>query len=169
MQTRALVENFLLPGTLTFSRSFSLTAVMAAAFLHFCPSPTVISAPVVIDYEPMSVVRAQTAGFAETIHVENGDYVEPGQLLVTLENRELALALNRNIGIKSESTHPDYRFRANVGNSFDIGPDWIAGFNVGGSYETDWRFRRTQTANFQFLCIICLSFENVGNYNNSIG
>jgi TonB-dependent receptor len=65
-----------------------------------------------------------------------------------LENRELALALNRNIGIKSESTSPDYKFRANVGNSFDIGSDWIAGFNVGGSYETDWRFRRTLTANF---------------------
>ncbi len=75
---------------------------------------------------------------------------DPGATLYDsqLENRELALALNRNIGIKSESTHPDGSFRANVGNSFEIGSDWIAGFNVGGSYETDWRFRRTLTANF---------------------
>lgn len=74
----------------------------------------------------------------------------PGATLydAQVENRELALAVNRNIGITSESTHPDYKFRANLGNSFDIGPDWVAGFNVGGSYETDWRYRRTLTANF---------------------
>ena len=75
---------------------------------------------------------------------------DPGATLydAQLGNRELALALNRDIGIKSESAHPDYKFRANVGNSFDIGTDWTVGFNVGGSYETDLRLRRTLTANF---------------------
>ena len=63
-------------------------------------------------------------------------------------NRDLALALNRNIGITKEDTNPDYQLRANVGNSFELGTDWEAGFNVGGSYETDWRFRRTRTATF---------------------
>ncbi len=63
-------------------------------------------------------------------------------------NRELALALNRDIGITQESTHPDYRFRATVGNRFEPGTDWELGFNVSGSYGTDWRFRRTRTADF---------------------
>lgn len=63
-------------------------------------------------------------------------------------NRELAASLNRNIGITKASTNPDYKLRASFGNTFDIGTDWQAGFNVGGSYGTEWRFRRTRTANF---------------------
>jgi len=65
-----------------------------------------------------------------------------------LENRMLALELNRDIGLSKESTHPDYSFRANVGNKFDIGDDWQAGFSLGGSYDTDWRYTRTSTASF---------------------
>jgi TonB-dependent receptor len=65
-----------------------------------------------------------------------------------LENRELALALNRDIGLTRENTSPNYQFRGNVGNSFELGSDWEAGFNVGASYETDWRYRRTRTATF---------------------
>ena len=63
-------------------------------------------------------------------------------------NRDMALALNRNIAITSEDTHPEYQLRGNVGNRFDFGSDWQAGFNVATSYETDWRFRRTRTATF---------------------
>lgn len=65
-----------------------------------------------------------------------------------LENRQLALALNRDIGLTRESTHPDYSFRASVGNRFEFGDDWEAGFNVGGSYDTEWRYTRTHTASF---------------------
>ena len=63
-------------------------------------------------------------------------------------NRELALALNRNISLTSESSHPDYSARTSFGNRFDFGSDWQAGFNLGASYDTDWRFRRTRTADF---------------------
>lgn len=65
-----------------------------------------------------------------------------------LENRELALALNRDIGLTRESTNPNYLLRGNVGNSFELGSDWEVGFNVGASYETDWRYRRIRTATF---------------------
>lgn len=65
-----------------------------------------------------------------------------------LANRELAASLNRNIGIVNDSTHPDYKVRASFGNKFDIGDEWQAGFNVGASYQNEWRFRRTRTANF---------------------
>ncbi len=63
-------------------------------------------------------------------------------------NRDLALALNREIGVEKESADPDYKVRASVGNSYELGANWVAGFNVGGSYDTDWRFRRTRTATF---------------------
>ena len=65
-----------------------------------------------------------------------------------LENREYALALNRNISLQSESANPDYDLRASLGNVYDLSDDWQAGFNVGASYGTDWRFRRTNTATF---------------------
>lgn len=65
-----------------------------------------------------------------------------------LVNRNLALALNRNIGITQESANPDYGLRASVGSSYEVGTHWELGFNVGASYDTEWRFRRTRTANF---------------------
>jgi TonB-dependent receptor len=65
-----------------------------------------------------------------------------------LANRQLAASLNRDIGIVSDSTHPDYKVRASFGNRFDFDDDWQVGFNVGASYGNEWRFRRTETANF---------------------
>lgn len=63
-------------------------------------------------------------------------------------NREFALALNRDVGVRETSADPDYKLRGSVGNSFQFGSDWEAGFALGASYETDWRFRRTRTATF---------------------
>ena len=65
------------------------TLLLVGGFLYLCPSPSVVSAPVVIDYDPLSVVRANSNGFARAIHVVNGQSVQEGDLLVTLENLEL--------------------------------------------------------------------------------
>ena len=65
-----------------------------------------------------------------------------------LANRELALSLNRNVSLTTQSTQPDYKLRTSVGTRFELSPDWQAGFNVGASYDTDWRLRRTRTANY---------------------
>ena len=75
---------------------------------------------------------------------------DPGATLydAQFENRQLALALNRDIGLTRESTHPDYSFRASVGNRFEFGDAWEAGFSVGGSYDNEWRYTRTNTASF---------------------
>jgi TonB-dependent receptor len=85
-----------------------------------------------------------------TALVQSGSDLGPGEL--TFEagrlNRDLGVALNRNIGLQSESVDPNYELRASVGNKFDIGQDWQAGFAVGGSYEEDTSWRRTTTANF---------------------
>ncbi len=65
-----------------------------------------------------------------------------------VENRQYALALNRNISLQSTDPNPDYDLRASLGNVYDLSDDWQAGFNVGASYGTDWRFRRTLTASY---------------------
>lgn len=63
-------------------------------------------------------------------------------------NRQLAAELNRDVAIQETSADPDYDLRVNVGNAHEFGTDWEFGWNVGGSYETDWRWRRTTTATF---------------------
>lgn len=82
--------------------------------------------------------------------VRSGSDLGPSELTFAAEtlNRELGAALNRDIGIQSESVDPNYELRASVGNKFDIGQDWQAGFAVGGSYEQDTSWRRTLSADF---------------------
>lgn len=77
------------PNRQWFAVAASLTCVLLVGLLFLCPSPTVVSAPVVIDYEPLSIVRAEAPGFANQIHVTNGQQVQKGDLLVTLENPDL--------------------------------------------------------------------------------
>jgi len=77
------------PNRFWFAGALSLTALLVGAFLVAVPSPSVVSAPIVIDYEPLSIVRTNAAGFARTIHVVDGEDVTEGDLLVTLENPEL--------------------------------------------------------------------------------
>jgi len=82
--------------------------------------------------------------------VRSGSDLGPAQLTFEAQrlNRDLALALNRDIGVQSESVDPNYEMRASVGNKFTLGNDWEAGFAVGGSYEQETSWRRTLTADF---------------------
>ena len=49
-----------------------------------------------------NMVKAKSTGTVETVHVKNGDYVEKGTLLVTLENVDLETALsNAEIALKN--------------------------------------------------------------------
>ncbi len=77
------------PNRIWCATAMSITCVAVGAFLFVCPSPSVVSAPIVIDFEDLSIVRAEAAGFAKTIHVIDGQTVETGQLLMTMENRDL--------------------------------------------------------------------------------
>ncbi len=65
-------------------------------------------------------------------------------------NRELGLELNRNIGVTSKSMPSDLQLRASLGNNFLLNNDWEVGFNVGGSYQTDWRKTTAVARNFNF-------------------
>ena len=64
------------------------------------------------------------------------------------ENRRMASALNRDIGLKETTAHPDYQLRGHIGNSWDLSDEWSAGASVGGAYQTAWRYRETLTADF---------------------
>lgn len=63
-------------------------------------------------------------------------------------NRQLALALNRDVRVQDTSPTPDYSLRANIGDKLSFGSDWEFGYSVGGSYESNWRWRRAYTASF---------------------
>lgn len=65
-------------------------------------------------------------------------------------NRQLGLELNRDIDVQAKTLSPDLNFRGNVGNSYDVGDDWTLGFNVGGSYQTNWRKTTALARNFNF-------------------
>ena len=77
------------PNRMWFAGAASLTVALLAGFLVFCPSPSVVSAPIVIEYEPLAVVRTNTTGFAKQIHVRDGQLVQQGDVLMTLENVDL--------------------------------------------------------------------------------
>lgn len=50
-----------------------------------------LQAPAVVEYAPLVVVRAPAAGFVETLHVTDGQQVDEGDLVATLQNDELNL------------------------------------------------------------------------------
>ncbi len=69
-----------------------MTTGLLLAFLavgKFAPAPSVINAPVVIDFKDSTSVRPETAGFVREILVADQQFVQAGDLLMVLENREL--------------------------------------------------------------------------------
>jgi putative peptide zinc metalloprotease protein len=53
------------------------------------PWPGAVSAPAIVRYAPQTVVRTGSDGFVEEIHVQGGQRVAEGQLLVVMANEEL--------------------------------------------------------------------------------
>lgn len=65
-------------------------------------------------------------------------------------NRELGVALNRDISIKDESADPDLDLKASVGNNWFIGDNAEFGVLVGGTYKNKWRQSTQISRNFTF-------------------
>ncbi|MCA9158479.1 MAG: efflux RND transporter periplasmic adaptor subunit [Planctomycetales bacterium] len=65
----------------------------AAWLVFFCPIPTAISVPSVVDYLPETSLRSRTSGFIRMVHVVDGQTVNRGDRLLTIENRELVTQL----------------------------------------------------------------------------
>lgn len=80
------VEN---PSRTQFALVTSGLVIACLTIMFLVPSPTMVSAPIVVDYAPLKVVRAVAPGFAETIHVQPGQTVKQNDLLITLRSPKL--------------------------------------------------------------------------------
>ena len=74
-----------------------LASVLAAG--HWLPAPTVVTAPIVIEHDPLHVVRCKTAGFFVELTATTGDAVRKGDVLCRMENAELA-AQHREVSLQ---------------------------------------------------------------------
>lgn len=80
-------------------RTFALRGGIAAALIigaFVVPFHRSVSSPGVVELADTRVLRAECAGFVETIHVSDGDAVAEGQLLVELRNDEATSNLARS-------------------------------------------------------------------------
>ncbi len=68
----------------------SITLVVAVVLgFTSVPSPAGVTAPGIVDYEDLAVVRSAVAGFVERVHVVDGESVQAGDVLLTLRNAEI--------------------------------------------------------------------------------
>ena len=79
-------------------RAGLVTAGFAAILwvsLAWMPWPTSITAPAIVEYTDLSIVRSRVDGFVEKIHVRDGQHVEAGELLLELNNDQLQMELRQ--------------------------------------------------------------------------
>ncbi len=62
---------------------------LLVVFLGIVPFPRYVRAPCVLTSQELTAVRARWGGFVESLHVEDGEWVEEGQLLAECRNEEL--------------------------------------------------------------------------------
>lgn len=63
--------------------------VVVYAALTGLPSPVMTTVPGIVDFRDGEVVRPETAGFVESVHVVNGQNVVEGDLLISLRNDDV--------------------------------------------------------------------------------
>jgi len=68
----------------------------------------------------------------------------------TVVNRQLALALNRDISILTKSSRPDIDLKGNIGNNFYLSDDWEVGVMASAGYNAGWRQTRAVARDFVF-------------------
>jgi putative peptide zinc metalloprotease protein len=73
--------------------TIGLAGIVAFLLLTTVPWPGTLQAPAVVEYSPLTVVRAASPGFVSDVRVHGGQLVENGQILAVLQNEELELEL----------------------------------------------------------------------------
>ena len=79
-------------------RRFSISLLLLFSIgigIALMPWPGGLRVPAVVTYEPLENVRAETAGFVDSIHVKTRQDVTAGMLLVTLRNDDLRVAFTQ--------------------------------------------------------------------------
>lgn len=81
------------PDRVRFAAVVCGVGVGAAMMFAWLPAPSMVSLPVVVEYDPLETIRADTEGVISHIHVQSGQKVVSGQLLLELANPELESSL----------------------------------------------------------------------------
>jgi putative peptide zinc metalloprotease protein len=68
-------------------------SALATVLIVAVPWPGLVSAPAVVQPDPWSIVRSEVPGFVQSIEVQNGQYVQAGQIVARLDNQELITEL----------------------------------------------------------------------------
>jgi putative peptide zinc metalloprotease protein len=71
-----------------------LVTAMGATILFLIPIEFSRTVPGIVEYDPPTIVRAGSDGFAERIYVQNGQTVRRGDPIITLRNEQLKLQLS---------------------------------------------------------------------------
>ena len=79
------------PDRIHFSKVVSAIGVLSLAAMLGLPAPSVITAPLVVEYEDLSIVRNESAGFVRQVSVKRDQWVEQGDVLLVLENHDLSV------------------------------------------------------------------------------
>jgi putative peptide zinc metalloprotease protein len=74
------------PARLAVVTGMAATLALAACFL---PWPVGVNVPAAVEYAPLTVLRNAAPGTVQEVHVQPGDLVRRGQLLVLLDNADL--------------------------------------------------------------------------------
>ena len=82
------------PNRIQFASRVGGIAVVTALLLWLVPAPSMISAPVVIENDPMTIVRNTAPGFVKRVAVVSGQSVDEGDVLCVLENPDLLVDLS---------------------------------------------------------------------------
>lgn len=68
----------------------------------------------------------------------------------TAVNRQLALALNRDISVVDKGSRPDLDVKGSIGNNFFLSDDWEIGVMGSAGYNSGWRQTRAVARDFVF-------------------
>ncbi len=83
------------PRRWRFAVACAITAAGSATLCHVTPWPLASAAPAVVEYAPLTVVRATGAGFIREVRVANGDPVSAGDVLIVMQNEMLELEIEK--------------------------------------------------------------------------
>lgn len=97
-------------------KRFALTSAVLALFVYIVfslPWPGGLSAPAIVEYSPLTIVRANCPGLIREVHVQAGELVMPGDVLMVLTDpdteRDLAdirIAIQQSV-VRSRVNHRD--------------------------------------------------------------
>ena len=77
------------PERIRFARNAGLLTGFLTLAMLVTPAPSVITAPMVVEYDDLCIVRNESAGFIESISVQRDQMVKQGDLLLVVRNPDL--------------------------------------------------------------------------------